>query len=74
MKGELLIKKKNLTSKNEVIDIMKYILFTKVEDYVFSNEEINEFIKEITSGQNDPYTISEDILKKFVKEGKLLDN
>ena len=69
-----LTKKKNLASKNEVMDIMKYQLYKKVEEYVFHNDDVNDFIKEITSGENDPYSISEEILEKFVKEGKIIDN
>jgi LAO/AO transport system kinase len=74
IEGDLLIKKKNLASKNEVMDIMKYQLYKKVEDYVFNNDGVNEFIKEITSGENDPYSIAEEILEKFVKEGKILED
>jgi LAO/AO transport system kinase len=72
--NDLLNKKKNLASKNEVMDIMKFQLYNKVEEYVFKNTDVNAFIKEIISGENDPYTISEEILEKFVKEGKLLDD
>lgn len=73
MKNGILDKKKNLASKDEVMDIMKFQLYKKVEDYVFNNEDVKDFIKEITTRENDPYSISEEILEKFVKEGKILD-
>jgi len=73
MKDGMIDRKKNIASRNEVMDIMKYQMYKKVEDYVFSNTDVNDYIKEIISGQKDPYSISEEILEKFVKEGKLLD-
>jgi len=71
--NQLLIKKKNFATKNEVMDIMKFQLYQKVEDYIFKSPKVNQFIEEITSGVADPYSISEDLLAKFVQEGKIID-
>ncbi|MBN2157098.1 MAG: methylmalonyl Co-A mutase-associated GTPase MeaB [Candidatus Lokiarchaeota archaeon] len=72
-KNDLLPIKKLAACKNEIMDIMKFQLYKKVEDYVFKNTDVNDLIEGIIEGDIDPYSISEDILAKFVKEARILD-
>ncbi len=54
--------------KHYIIEILKYFLVKNVEEIVFSNEKINEFIEKLLAYEqgSDPYTISEAILEVFL--------
>ncbi|MHA1611881.1 MAG: methylmalonyl Co-A mutase-associated GTPase MeaB [Promethearchaeota archaeon] len=54
--------------KHYIIEILKYFLVKNVEEIVFSNDKINEFIEKLLSYEkgSDPYTISEAILEVFL--------
>ena len=54
--------------KHYIIEILKYFLVKNVEEIVFSNERINEFIEKLLAYEqgSDPYTISEAILEVFL--------
>ncbi len=53
--------------KHYIIEILKYFLVKNVEEIVFTNEKINEFIEKILSYEHgsDPYSISEAIMEIF---------
>ncbi|MHA1728070.1 MAG: methylmalonyl Co-A mutase-associated GTPase MeaB [Promethearchaeota archaeon] len=60
----------NVKYKNEVLDILKYKLTEDIEELIYHNPHINEYIQKIISKKNDPYTISEEIFLKFVHMGE----
>ncbi|WP_457557787.1 methylmalonyl Co-A mutase-associated GTPase MeaB [Candidatus Harpocratesius sp.] len=53
--------------KHYVVEILKYFLVKNVEEIVFTNEKINEFIERILSHEQgaDPYSISGAIMEIF---------
>jgi LAO/AO transport system kinase len=62
-----MVQRLSIKYKNEVLDILKYNLTQNIEELIYNNPKIEDYIKSIITKKNDPYSISEEILNRFIQ-------
>jgi LAO/AO transport system kinase len=65
--GDINLRRTREGAREELIEIVKNRLFLELIDRLESDNDLEDAINDITSGQKDPYTVSEELLKKKLK-------
>jgi LAO/AO transport system kinase len=65
--GDINLRKTRDGAREELIEIVKNRLFLELVDRLESDNDLEDAINDITTGQKDPYTASDELLKKKLK-------